>query len=180
MSKNKKLILSAMLLALLIVLSRFVSIQTQILVVSLSFIPIMMSAIWLGPKYSAIIAALGDLIGALLFPFGAYFPGYTLSQFISGAIYGLLLYNNNKEMSNKELIVRLIISSILSLGIVSIGITSFWIHIQIQKAYLVVITSRVITQLIMLPIQVMTIFVLEKATRKFVNEYLIDREITNI
>lgn len=52
MSKNKKIILSAMLLALLIVLSRFLSIETQFLVLSFSFIPIMMSAIWLGPKYS--------------------------------------------------------------------------------------------------------------------------------
>ena len=31
---------------------------------------------------------LGDLIGALLFPVGAYFPGFTLSSFLDGAIYG--------------------------------------------------------------------------------------------
>ena len=64
MSKIKKIVISGLLLALLIVLSRFVSIKTQILVISFSFMPIIMSAIWLGPKYSTLIAMLGDLICA--------------------------------------------------------------------------------------------------------------------
>ena len=97
MSKSKKIILSAFLLALLIVLSRFASIQTQLLVISTSFIPIMMSAIWLGFKYSTVIAGLGDLIGALLFPFGSYFPGFTISAAISGLIYFIFFYYNNKK-----------------------------------------------------------------------------------
>ena len=91
MSKIKKIVLSSMLLAMLIILSRFISIKTDILVISLSFIPIMMSAIWLGYKYSMLIALLGDLIGAILFPFGPYFPGFTLSAAISGTIYGIFL-----------------------------------------------------------------------------------------
>lgn len=62
MSKIKKIILSAMLLAILIILNRFISIKTEVLVISFSFIPMMISAIWLGPKYSTIIALLGDLI----------------------------------------------------------------------------------------------------------------------
>ena len=62
MSKLKKVILSGILLALLIVLNRFISIKTPLLVISFSFVPIMMAAIWLGPKYSAAISGLGDLI----------------------------------------------------------------------------------------------------------------------
>lgn len=73
MSKTKKIILSAMLLSILIIFSRFVSIKTEILVISMSFIPIMMSAIWLGYKYSMLIALLGDFVGAILFPFGPYY-----------------------------------------------------------------------------------------------------------
>jgi len=109
MSKTKKIVLSAMLLALLIVLSRFLSIKTPIVVISLSFVPIMMAAIWLGPKYSLLIAALGDLIGAILFPFGAYFPGYTLSQLLTGLIYGLFLYKNpEQEISDCKFMIKLI------------------------------------------------------------------------
>ena len=78
MRKTKKIILSGLLLSLLIILSRFVSFKSQILVISFSFIPIIISAILLGPKYTLAIAALGDFLGATLFPFGSYFIGITI------------------------------------------------------------------------------------------------------
>ena len=175
MTKNKKIILSAMLLALLIVLSRFLSIETQFLVISFSFIPIMMSAIWLGAKYSMIIAALGDLIGAILFPFGAYFPGFTVSAALSGYIYGVFLYNKGeKQLNSKIFIFKLIISSILVLGIVNIFINSLWLHILYGEAYLVIIGTRLVTQIIMLPIQIIVIYTLNKFLNPIVNKYLLD------
>ena len=173
MSKNKKIILSAMLLALLIVLSRFFSIETQFLVLSFGFIPIIMSAIWLGPKYSTMISALGDLIGALLFPFGAYFPGFTISSAISGCIYGVFLYNKEQVNDNKKFLLKLIISSILVLGLVNIFITSFWLHILYGKAYYVIICTRILSQIIMLPIQVMIIYMLNNFLNPVIDKYLI-------
>ena len=174
MSKSKKIILSAFLLALLIVLSRFASIQTQLLVISTSFIPIMMSAIWLGFKYSTVIAGLGDLIGALLFPFGSYFPGFTISAAISGFIYGIFLYENPQKEPQKEwkFTLKLIVSSVLVLGVVNIFITSIWLHILYEKAYFAIITTRVLAQVIMLPIQVIVIYELNKFTKPFIKKYL--------
>lgn len=177
MSKLKKIILSAMLLATLIILNRFISIKTEVLVISFSFVPIMMSAIWLGPKYSAIISLLGDLIGALLFPFGAYFPGFTVSYALSGFIYGLFLYNKGKVMSNKKLIIMLTISSIIQLVLINIFLTSLWIRIISGKAYMIILASRVITQIVMIPIHIATIYGLEKFSRPFVQKYLYDEQI---
>lgn len=172
MSKIKKYILSAMLLAILIILSRFISIKTQFLVISFSFIPIMIAAIWLGPKYSTLIALLGDFLGAILFPFGPYFPGFTVSAAISGFIYGIFLYNKENELSNRSFIARLIISSILVLAIVNLFITSLWLHLLYGEAYLAVLLGRITTQIIMLPIQVITIYVLDKSSKPFIKKYL--------
>lgn len=173
MSKLKKVILSGVLLALLIVLNRFVSIKTPLLVISFSFVPIMMAAIWLGPKYSTLIAALGDFIGAILFPFGTYFPGFTVSAGLTGLIYGIFLYKKQEnEMTDKKFIIRLIISNLLVLGIVEIFVVSLWLNMLYGKAYLVVVSSRVVAQVIMFPIRIVTIFVLEKLTRPIVNRYL--------
>lgn len=173
MSKTKKIILSAMLLAVSIIVSRFISIKTQLLVISLNFIPIMLASIWLGPKYSTLIAALSDLIGALLFPFGPYFPGFTLSAAITGLIYGVFLYKEpEQEIKDSKFIIQLIISSILSLGIVGLLITPLWLNILYGSAFIVAVSSRVVTQVIMLPIQVVTIFLLEKALRPITNKYL--------
>ena len=177
MSKSKKIVLSALLLAILIIFSRFVSIKTEILVISLNFLPILTSAIWLGYKYSTLIAALGDFIGAILFPFGPYFPGFTLSAAITGAIYGIFLHNKGNQLENKKLIIRLIFSSILVLFGVNIFITSFWLHILYGKAYVAIIVTRLITQIVMLHVQVITIYIIEKFTRPLINTYLLNNNI---
>lgn len=172
MSKIKKMILSALLLTIAIILNRFISIKTEVLIIQFTYIPIMLSAIWLGPKYSTLIAVLCDLLGALLFPFGPYFPGFTVSAGISGLVYGVLLYNHGEELTNKQLIIRLTISSIINLVIVNIFITSFWIQMLYGKAYLVVVASRVVTQLVMIPIQIVTMYGLDKFSRPYVKKYL--------
>lgn len=176
MSKIKKNILAAMLLAMLIILNRFISIKTEVLVISFTFLPMMLSAIWLGPKYSTIIALLGDFIGAILFPFGPYFPGFTVSSALSGLIYGLFLYNKGNEMSNKKLLISLIISSVIQLIFVNIFVTSLWIHILYGKAYLAIMVSRTVTQLIMIPIHVISIYVLEKFSRPYIKKYLYEEK----
>lgn len=176
MTKIRKNILSAMLLAILIISTRFISIKTNIFVISFSFIPIMMSAIWLGPKYSTGISMLGDLLGAILFPFGPYFPGFTISAGISGFIYGIFLYNKGNKMNKVNLIIRLILSSIIVLGFVNIFVTSFWINILYKKAYLAVVTSRIVLQVIMCPIQIIIIYILENFSRPFMEKYLLEEE----
>ena len=127
-----------------------------------------------------LICALGDLIGALLFPFGAYFPGFTASAGLMGLTYGLFLYKKpGKEISNFKYIISLIISSVIVLGAIKILLESLFLNVLYGKAYLAVVASRVITQTIMLPIQVITIFLLEKALRPFAIKYLYkERRVT--
>lgn len=57
--QNKKILLAAFLLASLVVLARFVSIKTPIIRISFGFIPLILSAIWLGPKWSSLIRFFG-------------------------------------------------------------------------------------------------------------------------
>ena len=181
LTKSKKIILSAMLLSILIVLSRFFSIKSSFLVISFSFIPMMLAAIYLGPKYAAIIAGLGDLIGAILFPFGAYFPGFTLSSAIIGFIYGIFLYKKPEEnRKDFKFIIQLIISSILVLVGIKILLESVFLNVLYGKAYLAIIASRLVTELIMIPVQVITIFILEKALRPFTKKYLYKEEKVSI
>ena len=72
-STTKKVILSALLLATFIILDRLLTINMQFLAINLSLIPIMLAGMILGSKQAIIIGALGDLIGAIFWPFGAYF-----------------------------------------------------------------------------------------------------------
>lgn len=173
MRKNKKIILTAILLAMLIILSRFLSIKTPILKISFAFVPTMLCAIWLGPKWTVLLNVLGDIIGATLFPTGPYFVGYTISTAIAGFIYGIFLYQKQENTySTKQFIIRLIISTTLVAVIVNMGLNTLWSSITTGKAFLVLLATRIVKQLIMIPIHVIVILFLEKALRKPFNKYV--------
>ena len=173
MSKNKKIILSALLLAMQIVLSRFLSIKTPIMKISFAFVPTMLCAIWLGAKYTVLINVLGDIIGATLWPTGAFFIGYTISTAISGLIYGVLLYKKQSE-TNKDgiFLLKLIIATTFVAVFVNMGLNTLWISITGGKAFIVLLGARFIKELLMIPIHVITIFFLEKILRKPFDKYL--------
>lgn len=171
-SKTKKMILSALLLALSIVLSRFLSIKTPILAINFSFVPIMLAGIWLGPKYTVLVAGLSDLIGAILFPFGEFFIGFTVSSCLSGLIYGLVLYKKDVELTNKQLIIRLIISCALVIFFVNTALNTLWLVIMYDKAFVVLFTARIVKEVIMFPIQVFTMFLIVQGLKPITKRYL--------
>lgn len=72
-----------LLVAVEIVLSRFCSINAWDLKIGFSFLPVAVAAMRLGPLEAAVVAAVSDFVGAVLFPIGAYFPGFTLTAFLS-------------------------------------------------------------------------------------------------
>lgn len=185
MRKSKKIILSGLLLSLYIILARFVSFKSQILVISFSFIPVIISACLLGPKYSMLIAGLGDFLGATLFPFGSYFVGFTIIELITGYLYGIFLYNDEKKENQtennshsfykgKQLIFRLIVSSFINLIIIGIFITGLMISKLYGQAFVLVLSSRAITKIVMLFVQVIVISLLNNTLIKYSEKYLLD------
>lgn len=173
MRTNKKIILTAILLAMLIVLSRFLSIKTPITKISFAFVPTMLCAIWLGPKWTILLNVLGDVIGATLFPSGAFFIGYTISTAVSAAIYGFILYKKEPDSYNdKQLLLRLIIATVLVAIVVNMGLNTLWTSITTGKAFWALLVTRIVKQLIMIPTHVIVIFALEKALRKPFDKYV--------
>ncbi len=155
MSKNKKIILSALFIAATIVLSRFLSVRTPILTIGFSFIPIMLSAILLGYKYSTFIAVISDVIGAILFPSGSFFFGFTISAFLTGLIYGLILYQD-KFVMDKKFMKRLIISTLIVTLVVNGILNTVWVSIIAGSAKKIIIPVRIAKQLIMIPVKIIT------------------------
>lgn len=88
----RQLTVSALLIALDVVFTRVLAINTPLMKIGLGFTAVAVSAMLYGPLWAALTAGLGDLIGALMFPTGAYFPGFTLTAALTGLIFGLFLY----------------------------------------------------------------------------------------
>lgn len=157
MTKLKKVILAGLLLAAAIVFNRFLSIKTPIVVISFGFIPKIIIATMFGPWWSMLLFGLADLIGALLFPFGAYFVGYTASAVISGFIYGIFLHRK-KKIPAKTYLWKLIVACLLSNLICNLLLNSVWIYVTTKKAISVILPTRIVKELVTVPIYVAIMF----------------------
>ncbi len=173
MNKSKRILLCALLIASCVVLGRILSIRTSIITIGFSFVPIMLGAIILGPKYSTFIATISDIIGALLFPTGGYFLGFTITSFFVGLTYGLLLYRNEFKI-DKSFIIRLIISTVIVTGVLNGMLNTVWIIMINRGASKIVVPIRILKQLIMSPIEVITIIslckILEERIKRLIND----------
>ena len=116
------LVCVALLIALQVVLSRFLSIAMWNMKIGFSFIPVVIAARLFGPLGAMAVYGIGDVIGALLFPTGAYFPGFTASAVLSGLIYGIFLWKKCGP-------VRITFAVILNQLICSFFLNSLWISI---------------------------------------------------
>lgn len=114
--KTKEITLLAVFVVLDIVLTRFLSINVWNIRIGLGFIPTVMVAHMYGPKFTIIECGIADIIGAILFPTGAYFVGFTISAMARGLIWGYLLYENTDL---KRVIVAIISEKILCTCIIT-------------------------------------------------------------
>lgn len=153
MRKTQTYVFLGLLIALEIILTRFLSIQTPFLRIGFGFLPIALVGIMYGPWVAGGAAVVADLLGMLIFPKGAFFPGFTASAFIGGAIYGLLLYKKPKSM------LRIGIAVLLITVLVDLGLNSVWLSILYHKAVIALIVPRIVKSTIMLPIQTAVIYI---------------------
>lgn len=163
MKRIRTLVFMSLLIAMEIVLTRFFSIQTPILRIGFGFLPIALAGIMFGPIIGGTTAALADVIGMMLFPSpaGPYFPGFTISAFIGGAIYGLLLYRKSKT------IPQIALTALLVRVFVDLGLNTIWVSILYNKAWIAIIGTRLIASAIMLPIQVILIYTVWRYVGRF-------------
>jgi ECF transporter S component (folate family) len=164
MSKTRIIAFVGLLVSIEIILTRFLSFQTPIIRIGFGFIPIAFSAIMFGPAIGGLTGAIADVVGMIIFPKSAYFPGFTLSAFLSGAIYGIFLYRKPVTVVNVSKSVLLI--TIL----VDLGLNTLWLSMITGKAALVLLIPRLYKSLIMLPVQIAAIQILWKYIGSHINK----------
>ena len=155
----KTMITCALLISAAIVLSRFLSINTWNLKIGFTFIPIFLAGYLYGPLRAALVGALADILGALLFPIGAYFPGFTLTCALQGLTYGLFLAR--KQSSLRILIAVLIIQLVLGLLL-----NTFWISILYGSSFEALFITRLLQCLVMVPVEFVVIGAMSRAFAK--------------
>jgi len=151
---TKKLVVIAWLIGLNIVFSRVLSINAYNFKISLTFTTIYIVGKLYGTKWSMLVAGLGDLIGALLFPIGAYNPLFTITAIISGFIFGTFCYEQNS-------FIKTVVAVLISQLGCSLLLNTWFISIVYKTSFMVLLKTRIIQTLVMIIIQIPVIKGLE-------------------
>lgn len=145
---TRKLCIAALLTAAAIVLSRLVPVinlwSTKI---DFSFAAVMLAACILGPVGGLAVGGLADLIGAILFPIGVYFPGFTVTAAITGLVFGLLLYK-------KCNLVRIIIAVVSTQLVCGLLLNTWFISILYTKAFTALLVTRLVQFAVMSAVEI--------------------------
>lgn len=155
----------AMLTALYVVLNRFLSISTSNINLGFAFVATVTAASLFSIHGGMIVGGLGDLIGAILFPKGAYFPGFTLSAVLVGAIYGACLKKSHNFLSVAS-------AAILSQTVSSLLLNSLWVSLLYGTPFKAVFATRLpqffavtVLQLVISPLIVKATQAIEKEVK---------------
>ncbi len=142
-----KIILTAILIALRVVLERFLSFNTFNQRYGFSFAALSVAAILLGIPYTMAVAGIGDIFGAILFPQGAYFPGFTLTALLIGFTTGYFLYRNATP-------IRIVLCVLINQIFGSILLNSVWISLLYHIPYFASLPERMIQATVMTILQI--------------------------
>ena len=169
MQKNmtKRLCVIAVLIAMQIVLGRVAAINVgNYLKISFGFIPIAVCGILTGPFWTLLMASVCDILGALLFPTGAFYWGFTLVAAVGGLIYGLFLYQK------KENLLRCMLCTLTVAVVCNILLNTVFL-IQIgamvgpgNEGFWTVMWTRVLKNLIQFPVNGLILFGVWKALQR--------------
>lgn len=149
-----------LLVAVEIVLARFCSISAWNIRIGFSFLPIVIAAVMFGPLQAGIVAALGDFIGAIMFPLGMYFPGLTLTAFLTGIVFGLFLHKRQNT-------IRIFGAVAVNQLVLSLVLNTLWISILYNSPYQALFATRTVQCLILCPVQYIMIGLTAKSLQRY-------------
>lgn len=157
----------AMLLALRVVLGFFANATLPFfgnsVKLSAAFLPIAFTAAMFGPFPAALVGALGDIVSFMVAPTGMYFPGFTISGFLTGLIYGLFFYKNNATLKN------VIIAWLVNALTVETFINAYWLYMLYSggtgKTYIAYLITRYISIAVKCVPEILLIFAFGKLAK---------------
>lgn len=154
----RQLVIGGLLVALNVVLTRFLAVMLPIAGVSgglrLGFGPIALylAGIILGPLGGAVVGVVADLVGTLLFT-GGYFPGFTLSAALTGLIPGLIAHRTDERGKTAwPGLSRIFVAILVTNVVVSLGLNPIWLSIMYRRAWKLFTAARLIAQAVQIPL----------------------------
>lgn len=152
LKKPKTLTVCAMFMAMSVVLG-FYTIQIgDYLKIGFSSLVNESIAYLFGPVIGCFFGAASDIIKYMVRPTGPFFFGFTLNAMLAGLMNGCILYKKPPRIGRifaAQLIVSLICNILLG---------TYWLTLLYGKAFLVLLSPRLIKNLVMVPVNTLLLY----------------------
>lgn len=155
-------------MAMDIILTRFIAIQTPINRITFGFLPSALIGSLFGPWIGGMAGAVTDLLGIFLFSSGMpFFPGFTLSAFLGAMVYGVFLHR--KEVKLRHVTVAVLLNTVF----VNLFLNTLWLMMLQGEAWRAILPIRLLQNAIVAPIRILLIyFVLNQPSlKRFFRKY---------
>ncbi len=148
--------------AMAIILESFpIYLMGQSLKIFFSFLVVGLGCACYGPVVGMAAGAIIDTVGFLLAGYGEpYFPGYLITAMLSGLIYGVMLYHR------KATVPRLIVTRLLINYGNNVLLGSVWKAMLYGKGYLYYLTTGLVKNTVLIPLEVFLMWVVLTAAEK--------------
>ena len=147
------------LIAIEVVLSRFLSINLWSNKIGFAFVPCALCAMLFGTGPTVILEIIADLLGATLFPSGSFFPGFTLTAALHGLSYGLLL-------GKKQTPLRILLVVLFNQLVLGLALNTLWITILYGSNYGALLITRSVQCLVLIPVEFVVITAIAKFRKR--------------
>ena len=180
LKSTRNLVICAMMAALSIILMSTTSFYiTPHIKIGFSGLPNRLVDFMFGPVVGAIFGGVMDVLKFLMKPDGGFFFGYTLTAIVSGFIYGLFYYKLQikkplkTNVTGVKLVIAWIKANALSILLIfianalikvlcNIGLNTLWSSMTTGKAFLAILPTRILKNLIQIPVDTVFHFILIK------------------
>mgnify|MGYP002349822006 CR=1 FL=1 len=168
----------SLLVALSVILSRLFGIMIPIAgvgAVRFSFgdLPVLLAGIVFGPLPGLLVGVLSDLIGYVVNTGGGpYFPLFTLSSALTGLLPALMVRRQDRE--EFPTFWRLALAVTVTGLICSVGLNTLFLHLLYKKGILVLLPARLVSRLILIPLQTVLLSQLGRQYQAFLQKQAFD------
>ncbi len=156
----RSIITAAMFGAISMILGSLSIMIGEIIRIDFVFLPNEFVHYLFGPVFGAVYGAIMDVLNYMVKPQGAFFPGFTISAILIGILYGFLLYKRPISLG------RIIIANLIRFVFIDAILNTYWLSILVGKAYMVLLSTRIIKILIMFPVETILLFMVIKSVEK--------------
>lgn len=160
MKKTSSLTGAAIIEAMGPVLDLFTIVVNDFLQISFTSLTHAMTGYLYGPVVGCMAGGVADIIKYLIKPTGTFFPGFTLNEMLSGFIYGCFFYKKEIKLH------RVITARICVVVTINLILIPLWLSIMYGNAYKVMVATRIIKNIVQLPVDIFVLYTILKFGEK--------------